>query len=101
MRPTTLENQFTMKNYHRNLLNRPSYIVFNIISYIWKILKKHLMKNLNTFALGTAGIGANEVIQNIPLDQITPTHDTASLIIQIVIALATLFKMFKKQKAVV
>ncbi len=56
------------------------------------------MERINTLAIGSAGVAANEVIQNVPLDQLTPTHDTTSLIIQVVIALATLFKMFRKPK---
>lgn len=56
------------------------------------------MNKLDTLVTGTVGGAAIEAVNYIPVPEIDPTQNTASLIIQIVLALATLFKMFRKSK---
>jgi hypothetical protein len=90
-----------MDNYSRKLVKQPRFIVFTIILYIYKNFKKNPMSKLNTFLTGSVGTAAIEGVNHIPLPEIDPSHNTASLIIQIVLALATLFKMFKKDKKTV
>ncbi|WP_300976889.1 hypothetical protein [Flavobacterium sp.] len=46
--------------------------------------------------IGTIGIGAIEGVQHLPAP--SPTIEIAKLAIQIVLGIATLFKMFKKPK---
>ncbi len=49
--------------------------------------------------VGTAGIGAIEGIQHIPSS--TPTVEIIKIAIQVIVAIGTLFKMFKKPKEVI
>lgn len=49
--------------------------------------------------IGTVGIGAIEGVQNIPAP--TPATEVIKVIIQLVVGLVTLFKMFKKPKEVI
>lgn len=49
--------------------------------------------------VGTFGIGAIEGVQNIPAP--TPSTEIIKVIIQVIVGLATLFKMFKKPKEVI
>lgn len=58
------------------------------------------MSRIGTFLTGTVGATGVELANNVQLPDIEPQHGTVSLIIQIVIAIATLFKMFKKPKGV-
>ncbi|MDQ8014467.1 MAG: hypothetical protein REI96_18610 [Flavobacterium nitrogenifigens] len=46
--------------------------------------------------LGTASVGVIEGVQHIPSS--TPTVEIIKIVIQVVVGLATLFKMFKKPK---
>lgn len=48
--------------------------------------------------IGTLAIGAIEGVQQLPAP--TPTIEIAKLAIQIILGIATLFKMFKKPKPV-
>jgi hypothetical protein len=50
-------------------------------------------------AYGIVGIGAIEGVQNIPAP--TPTTEIIKIVIQLVVGIATLFKMFKKPKEVI
>lgn len=52
-----------------------------------------------TFTYGIVGVGAIEGIQNIPTP--TPTTEIIKVIIQVVVGIATLIKMFKKPKEVI
>lgn len=56
------------------------------------------MSKLNTFLTGTVGTALVELPNQIDMPEIDHTNGKVSLIIQIVIAIATLFKMFKKEK---
>jgi hypothetical protein len=47
--------------------------------------------------IGTLAIGAIEGVQHLPAP--TPTIEIAKLAIQLILGIATLFKMFKKQKS--
>jgi hypothetical protein len=49
--------------------------------------------------VGTAGIGAIEGINFLPAP--TPTTELIKIIIQVIVGVATLFKMFKKPKEVI
>lgn len=50
--------------------------------------------------IGLGGIGAVQGVAQVPSDG-TPTIELGKLIIQIVIGIATLWKMFKKPKEVI
>lgn len=50
--------------------------------------------------IGLGGIGAVQGVSQVPSDG-TPTIELGKLIIQIVIGIATLWKMFKKPKEVI
>lgn len=52
-----------------------------------------------TFTYGIVGVGTIEGIQNIPSP--TPTTEIIKVIIQVVVGIATLIKMFKKPKEVI
>ena len=80
--------------------NDPRFLFLHILSYIWRNLKPIIMSNLSTITTGGVSVAAVEAANYIQIPEIDPTHNTASLIIQIVIAIATLFKMFKKPKGV-
>jgi len=58
------------------------------------------MENIKTLAVGSVGAGAVELGNYVQIPEIDPSGSSVSLIIQIVIAVATLFKMFKKPKGV-
>lgn len=58
------------------------------------------MENIKTLAVGTIGTGAIEVANHVQIPDIDPNGGTVSLILQVVIALAALIKMFKKPKRV-
>lgn len=58
------------------------------------------MNNLSTITTGSVGVVAVEAANHIQIPEIDPTHNTVSLVVQIIIAIATLFKMFKKPKGV-
>lgn len=72
--------------------------ILTLFYYICETLKKYTMSRINTLLTGTVGAAGVEITNSIPLPEIYPQHGTVSLIIQIVIAVATLFKMFKKPK---
>ena len=59
------------------------------------------MNKISTLITGTAGTAAVEIVNNTALPDIATIQNGSSLIIQIIIAIATLWKMFKKPKAVV
>lgn len=52
-----------------------------------------------TLAYGVVGVGTIEGIQNIPSP--TPTTEIIKIVIQLVVGIATLIKMFKKPKEVI
>ena len=52
-----------------------------------------------TLAYGVVGVGTIEGIQNIPSP--TPTTEIIKIVIQLVVGIATLVKMFKKPKEVI
>lgn len=58
------------------------------------------MVNIKTLAVGSVGATAVELGNYVQVPEIDPTGNSVSIIIQIVIGLATLFKMFKKPKGV-
>lgn len=58
------------------------------------------MSNITTLTTGSVGVAAVEAANYIPIPEIDPSHNTVSLIVQVIIAIATLFKMFKKPKGV-
>lgn len=53
----------------------------------------------NPLILGGGAVGFIEGVQNIP--STTPTIDVVKIAIQIVVGIATLWKMFKKPKEVI
>jgi hypothetical protein len=53
---------------------------------------------MQNIILGTGSVGVIEGIQNIP--STTPTIDIVKITIQIIVGVATLWKMFKKPKEV-
>jgi hypothetical protein len=55
------------------------------------------IKNLTVGGVGMAGV---EIANYLPPPEVDLQQSSVSLIIQIVIAVATLFKMFKKPKGV-
>ena len=57
------------------------------------------MSKISNFLVGTVGVTGIEAVNQIDFPSLTQTKEATSLILQIVIAIATLFKMFKKQKA--
>lgn len=86
--------------YNNNYRNDSRFLILHIISYIWKNLKPFIMNNLSTITTGSVGVAAVEAANYIQIPEIDPTHNTVSLVVQIIIAIATLFKMFKKPKGV-
>jgi hypothetical protein len=58
------------------------------------------MENIKTLAVGTVGAGAVEIGNYVQIPEIDPSGSSISVIIQIIIGIATLFKMFKKSKGV-
>jgi hypothetical protein len=78
--------------------NRFAPVLF--LFYICKKLISLVMENIKTLAVGTLGTGAIEVANHVQIPEIDPSGSSVSLILQIIVAIATLFKMFKKPKGV-
>jgi hypothetical protein len=89
-----------MQSLGKTYLNSYRFAPVLFLFYICKKLILYLMKNLNTLAVGAIGTGGVELAQQINFPEIEPNGSAISLVIQIVIAIATLFKMFKKPKGV-
>lgn len=53
---------------------------------------------INKIVVGSAGVGASEVVQQVVSNDIAPITEGVGLVTQIVILLATLFGLFKKKK---
>ena len=57
------------------------------------------MKNkLIQLIIGSSGIGLTEVVASAPAFDPAVTTDTANILVQIVIAIVTLFGLFKRKK---
>lgn len=53
---------------------------------------------INKIVVGSAGVGASEVVQQVVSNDIVPITEGVGLVTQIVILLATLFGLFKKKR---
>lgn len=53
---------------------------------------------INKIVVGSAGVGASEVVQQVVLNDMAPITEGVGLVTQIVILLATLFGLFKKKR---
>lgn len=58
------------------------------------------MDTIKTLTVGTVGVTGVEVANHVDLTALAPPENSISLIIQIIIAVTTLFRMFKKPKGV-
>lgn len=58
------------------------------------------MKDLKSLAVGVVGAGGVELAQYVQIPEIDQTGSSVSIVIQIIIGIAALFKMLKKQKGV-
>lgn len=54
------------------------------------------MSTLSTLTTSTAGVVGLEVVQNLPFQAPDPANNTVSLVLQVIIAIITLLKLFKK-----
>jgi hypothetical protein len=56
-----------------------------------------MIGKIPNFILAPASVGGIEIIQNAPVEQITPDGETVKLILQLLVTIAYLIQLFKKK----
>lgn len=56
-----------------------------------------MLGKIPNFILGPASVGGIEIIQNVPVEEVTSSDEAVKLVLQLLVTIAYLFQLFKKK----